>query len=120
MKDLLNDGELVASSLRFGKSNAIAVDGGIDIDLGPTENNDDYRKSKSNAGAGSRSEHSATFAISSGKTDSDHVYAPEKKASSLSAKASKTSTTQLTVHRTLVDIGASEDNSDEETQVSLV
>jgi U3 small nucleolar RNA-associated protein 14 len=94
MKDLLNDGELVASSLRFGKSNAIAVDGGIDIDLGPTENNDDNRKSKGNAGAGSRSEHSATFAVSSGKTDSDHVYAPEKKASSLSAqKASKASTT---------------------------
>jgi U3 small nucleolar RNA-associated protein 14 len=94
MKNLLNDGELVASSLRFGKSNAIAVDGGIDIDMGDTESNGDNRRSKDNAGAGARSEHSATFANSGGNTDIDQVKAPEKKAWSLSAvKAKKASVT---------------------------
>jgi U3 small nucleolar RNA-associated protein 14 len=34
MKEVLGDGELVASSLKFGKSNTLAMTGGIDIDLG--------------------------------------------------------------------------------------
>lgn len=84
MEDLLNDGELVASSLRFGKSNAIAVDGGIDIDWGPTESSGDNRKSKDKVGAGAMSEHSATFAISSGNSDMDIVKAPDNKVSSFS------------------------------------
>jgi U3 small nucleolar RNA-associated protein 14 len=97
MKNILNDGELVASSLKFGKSNAIAVNGGIDIDMGPTESKVDNRKTKDSAGAGTMSEHSATFAISSGSSDRDKVQSPEKKASSLSPpKQSKGNATLTT------------------------
>ena len=38
MKMILNDGELIAKSLEFGNSNAIAVTGGIDIDLSSNDN----------------------------------------------------------------------------------
>jgi U3 small nucleolar RNA-associated protein 14 len=34
MKQVIGEGELVASSLKFGKSNAVSVSGNIDVDLG--------------------------------------------------------------------------------------
>lgn len=67
MKHVLNEGELVASSLRFGNSNSIAVNGGIDIDLGL--DGTDTRNSKTSTRVGAVSEHSATMAIQSGTND---------------------------------------------------
>ncbi|CAB9499135.1 associated protein 14 homolog A [Seminavis robusta] len=53
MKSVINDGELVASSLKFGKSNAIATSGGIDIDLG-IDTSTDVEKEDDNATDGNK------------------------------------------------------------------
>lgn len=40
MKEVLDDGALVATSLKFGKSNAVSMSGGIDIDIGTSPKDD--------------------------------------------------------------------------------
>jgi U3 small nucleolar RNA-associated protein 14 len=59
MKGIMESGKLVASSLDFGNSNAIAVDGGIDIDLGDSSTSKKNQSAKS-----SSSEHTATLEVS--------------------------------------------------------
>lgn len=53
MKQLLNEGEMVASSLKFGRSDVVSVSGGINIDMGAA----------ANASAISGSQHTATLAV---------------------------------------------------------
>lgn len=56
MKEVMADGEFVASSLKFGKSNAVSMSGGIDIDLAPSASGEDTR------GTIFISEHTSTMA----------------------------------------------------------
>jgi U3 small nucleolar RNA-associated protein 14 len=64
MKGVIESGKMVASSLDFGNSNAIAIDGGIDVDLG------DSSKLSIKSAKLSSSEHTATLEVSVVATDS--------------------------------------------------
>jgi U3 small nucleolar RNA-associated protein 14 len=66
MKGIIESGKMVASSLDFGTSSAIAVDGGINIDLGASSKRS-VHESKSTPSA---SEHTTTLEVKSAASDS--------------------------------------------------
>jgi U3 small nucleolar RNA-associated protein 14 len=87
MKNVMKDGELVASSLKFGKSKAVSMSGGINIDLGTPS---DEKTSHSGV-----SEHSTTLEFeNSGNGDNDQdskesPKAPKKQKQSPTPKGNK-------------------------------
>jgi U3 small nucleolar RNA-associated protein 14 len=75
MKQVLQDGELMASSLEFGKSSAIATSGGIQIDLSDNEDYKSESKEKTPAmKASGTSEHSSTMVVSSNSNKKEQEY----------------------------------------------
>ena len=70
MKNVMKDGELVASSLKFGKSNAVSMSGGINIDLG-TPSDEKTRHS-------GVSEHSTTMEFDNNGNDQDSIESEKK------------------------------------------
>lgn len=65
MKGVIESGKMVASSLDFGSSSAIAVDGGINIDLGTKRGIQEPKSATRSA-----SEHTTTLEVTGGESDS--------------------------------------------------
>jgi len=69
MEQILKEGELVASSLKFGKSNTVATSGGINIDMGTS----------AEVGAGTVSEHTANLTVRENENEIELSKAQKKK-----------------------------------------
>lgn len=104
MKEVMSDGEMVASSLKFGKSNAVSVSGGINIDFGAGAT------TKSGKGTRTVSEHTAEASMHD--DEEDNPASPEHAGNKKKEKKEKKEQAKTNAEEENPWISASENNAD--------